>query len=971
MREAFKVLLFALLTLPAAAQQINAGTQLQGQVRPVNGGLGLDSSSATGCAKWVSGVITVNSGNCTASVSGVSSLNSLTGPLTLAAGANVTITPSGSTITIAATSGSGSGNINPPTGPYQVPGSGSSGTTWGPQPSIWLQNGYLWNWFQPAQSTVLSDGGGYNESQSNSYTDAVNFTTSVGNYAGNTGSEWYQSQGKQEAFNFLSNGIKQPHLMNLTVGAAGDLTIDRRFANIVNGGCVSSSDECQKNDYLYFASLNTYKGTVMSGVSGTGATQFRMTSLGNSCGGGQNGYPLCMGSGLMMLRTNAPVYTGLVVSAMTQPTQSAPGVMTLASGSTVTPSVAVATISVNMPSPPNRQTGETVSGITPTVVSGTIPTSTAVGNIATQQACLFSGLGNTAESHYYLWSGSGTLTLLNHREPSTTNGVQILYFGGPCMSAVDQADFTAMGGNSFNLWYLGATDSTHIAYTSYIRGLADNPMYHTGFAFSPNTAGKDTINVYNSVKILGVADPTFTPNAFNASPSSGGQPVQYAVTTENSIPWAAGDTIEAAMEPASQLRGHDEYYNFMLPSAVSTNVPYHTELNGRVDGLREMVWNSNSTFLWSYAGSGAIYNLMQGTFAPTNSSFEFSGCPTGGTGNCSNSAAAWMFHVAPAGLGWKFNYPMNRNDIYGATNFLNPVSAAAGSKFGGLDPGVPEGTLSYLTTNFPPGYNAYYLSQLVRQTDAVAGSECTSGTGTDTGYHVLCENNVSTAAYQPVGVTRATLNAAFTNTYAMPYGTSPGSLPAASSSYISAFLGGTWINMSNGGPSGIGDSGAGQNPWIARAGNTGQYFPNAQTGDIVFLSLTHRLLFGTGGTANATFMLSGNNAYFGTGQQTQVSSIGILTTQESTVASAATIAPTTTLFHLTGTTSVSVMTPPLGFATTTGAGLQGGSITFIADAATSIAAGTSFGSFKTAFTTVAGTPYTCWFTPSVGLWFCK
>jgi hypothetical protein len=43
--------------------------------------------------------------------SGVSSLNSLTGPVTLAAGSNVTLTPSGSTITIAASGGGGGGQF--------------------------------------------------------------------------------------------------------------------------------------------------------------------------------------------------------------------------------------------------------------------------------------------------------------------------------------------------------------------------------------------------------------------------------------------------------------------------------------------------------------------------------------------------------------------------------------------------------------------------------------------------------------------------------------------------------------------------------------------------------------------------------------------------------------------------------------------------------------------------------------------
>jgi hypothetical protein len=92
--------------------------------------------------------------------------------------------------------------------------------------------------------------------------------------------------------------------------------------------------------------------------------------------------------------------------------------------------------------------------------------------------------------------------------------------------------------------------------------------------------------------------------------------------------------------------------------------------------------------------------------------------------------------------------------------------------------------------------------------------------------------------------------------------------------------------------------------------------------------------------------------------------------ENAAIAAASTITPTTALFHLTGTTTVNVMTPLAGMTTTVGAGV-GGSLDFIADAATPFAAGTSVGSFKTAFTTVAGTPYHCVYTPSTGLWYCK
>ena len=49
------------------------------------------------------------------------------------------------------------------------------------------------------------------------------------------------------------------------------------------------------------------------------------------------------------------------------------------------------------------------------------------------------------------------------------------------------------------------------------------------------------------------------------------------------------------------------------------------------------------------------------------------------------------------------------------------------------------------------------------------------------------------------------------------------------------------------GPSGIGNGGAGNSPWIAYAAGGGQWFGDAVEGDICYRSLAGRLLFGTGG----------------------------------------------------------------------------------------------------------------------------
>lgn len=74
---------------------------------------------------------------------------------------------------------------------------------------------------------------------------------------------------------------------------------------------------------------------------------------------------------------------------------------------------------------------------------------------------------------------------------------------------------------------------------------------------------------------------------------------------------------------------------------------------------------------------------------------------------------------------------------------------------------------------------------------------------------------------------------------------------------ISSFTGGSWIDLPTSGPSGIGTGGAGANPFIAYAQGAGQWFTNANAGDIAYRNTTGRLLFGNTAT-NASMVLSGD-----------------------------------------------------------------------------------------------------------------
>jgi hypothetical protein len=84
-------------------------------------------------------------------------------------------------------------------------------------------------------------------------------------------------------------------------------------------------------------------------------------------------------------------------------------------------------------------------------------------------------------------------------------------------------------------------------------------------------------------------------------------------------------------------------------------------------------------------------------------------------------------------------------------------------------------------------------------------------------------------------------------------------------SYIVEFpasgSGSNWINMSTGGASGIGTGGVGQDAWIAYAKFSGQYFPDATAGSIVYRSKTANLYFGVGtGTANSVMQIMNSSA---------------------------------------------------------------------------------------------------------------
>lgn len=194
--------------------------------------------------------------------------------------------------------------------------------------------------------------------------------------------------------------------------------------------------------------------------------------------------------------------------------------------------------------------------------------------------------------------------------------------------------------------------------------------------------------------------------------------------------------------------------------------------------------------------------------------------------------------------------------------------------------------------------NGLYLSSTAATLALGTG---TSATGTDSvalGYGTTASGNYSTAlgyntkaqAYEDVAVGQYNVGGGTAGSYVsgdplfeVGNGASSGSLSDAlavykngnatfsiggtttfaNGAYIAPFSTGTWINMPTTGPSGIGTGGPGGNVWAAYVPSNGNFFSDANAGDVVYRNLSGNLLFGTSG-GNATMAVSGANVGIGT-----------------------------------------------------------------------------------------------------------
>ena len=273
---------------------------------------------------------------------------------------------------------------------------------------------------------------------------------------------------------------------------------------------------------------------------------------------------------------------------------------------------------------------------------------------------------------------------------------------------------------------------------------------------------------------------------------------------------------------------------------------------------------------------------------------------------------------------------------------------------------TPTVTNASTTPNLAVAASAIPNAALANSSTTVNGVTCTLGTGcTIPGSSSYVVDNQSGASYTiPSTDCVATLNR--TATVAM----TDTLTPLAANCHLEIVNNGTSADQ---------------------VGIAGTYVINNQsfTGGSYFLSAGQILILNSIGSGNyvgqtyfnATYLssnylnASNNLNMFGSLQFNGNTWITVPITQTvgTAIASAATIAPTASEFHITGTTGISTITAPTNCTGST----KGCVLTFITDSAVTFSAGSSTNQIKNALTTVAGGLYFAAFDNTTGLWYLK
>lgn len=352
--------------------------------------------------------------------SGVSSLNTLTGDITLAAGANITLTPSGNTLTIAASGGEG-GTVTAVTASAPLASSG------GATPNITVTGSAL----TEATSSVLTITGGTSALLAATSIQVKLASTSQSGYLSST--DWNTFNGKQAT---LTIG-------NLTDAGTDGIVVTGGIGAVIGSGTSIAQHvaDTTHNGYLSSTDWNTFNGKgagTVTAISVASANGF----AGSSSGGATPALTLST-SITGILKGNATA-----ISAATSGTDYSAGTSGLSTGilkSTTTTGALTIAIAADFPTL-NQNTSGTAAGLSTTLVVGSGGTGLATltsnnllvgagasnvtfiapgtaGNVLTSNGTTFSSSAPLTGSYYqgfHTSAASWTVTNTAYTDPSVS-----------------------------------------------------------------------------------------------------------------------------------------------------------------------------------------------------------------------------------------------------------------------------------------------------------------------------------------------------------------------------------------------------------------------------------------------------------------------------------------------------------------------------------------------------------------------
>ena len=435
---------------------------------------------------------------------------------------------------------------------------------------------------------------------------------------------------------------------------------------------------------------------------------------------------------------------------------------------------------------------------------------------------VFPVVGSKSATQLY-YAGSGTV-VVGYTSPQNTSG--FLSVSAPIASVV-------RNGNAVTV-----TTGTNLPYDLNGLSLSVSGVADASFngSFAVTTTGGNTLTYANAGANGSSAGGTISvvTGGFNLYPMAEVLSVYNAATASvdgtmtlaaNTVAWAAGDVVEEPHYYQQLVDADTEFITQFLPKPIQYSSAGKTYQGTVGPGTRG--WQiSNAMPASSYLGAG-------GTHQPPDAAYMATGVWRDTIDATAGAESLLRVHCNLHGCNrWDSGYAVLSMDSHQGQDFLfyDPNSNTASWNLGGTGYSFSPGALT------APTVNSTTVNATTMTTNTLAAS----------------------------AVSAANLGVSGTATL-------------VSGTQVVSFDGGAWINMPTSGPSGLGSGGPGANPWIAYASAGGDYFQNANSGDIAFRNVGNALLFGNDGGSNAAMRVAGNVVQFGTGQQASFTAAGVLT----------------------------------------------------------------------------------------------